>query len=232
MQNGDIAIKNRRVKVDFMSKNNEISISVIRRLPRYYRFLGELLKVGVERISSKELASMLKLTASQIRQDFNCFGEFGQQGYGYNVSKLHHEISKILGFDNVQDVILIGAGNLGKAILSYTDFEARGFRLIGVFDKDPNIIDCCIHGYKILNIDNLELFCAKQHPTAAILCVPKISSEKLVKQLVAHNVKGFWNFSHYDPSFDYPNVVSENVHLSDSLMTFSYKLNHLLSSSK
>jgi redox-sensing transcriptional repressor len=209
-----------------MPKNSEVSMSVVRRLPRYYRFLGELLRTGVERISSRELSVLMGFTASQIRQDLNCFGGFGQQGYGYNVVYLHEAISKILGFDNTQETILIGAGNLGRAIATYTDFKGRGFNLIGVFDNNPAIIGQRLSNCDVTDIAELEDFCKEHHPTVAIVCVPKTAAEQLAGRLVELGIKGFWNFSHYDISLKYKQAVVENVHLSDSLMTLCYRVNN------
>lgn len=210
-----------------MEKNNGVSMSVVRRLPRYYRFLNNLLHKGTKRISSHELADMMGLTASQIRQDLNCFGGFGQQGYGYNVDMLYHAISDILGLGHLQKTILIGAGNLGRAILSYTDFTNKGFELIGVFDQAPALVGQTIGRYDILHIDRLHSFCNERRPTVAILCIPQLSAETLAADLVSLGVKGFWNFSHFDFARKFPNVAVENVHLSDHLMTLSYKVNHL-----
>lgn len=213
-----------------MPKNNEVSQSVIRRLPRYYRFLGGLIGVGVERISSKELSNLMGLTSSQIRQDLNCFGGFGQQGYGYNVSYLREEIAKILGLDKSQKTIVIGAGNLGRAIISFTDFRGRGFELIGVFDNSPAVIGEFIHNYKVHDISDLRRFCEQNHPCVAILCIPRTSAEKLVSELVDLGIKGFWNFSSYDIALHHPGTAVENVHMSDSLMTLCYKVNDLVES--
>lgn len=209
-----------------MPKNSEVSMSVVRRLPRYYRFLGELLRTGVERISSRELSVLMGFTASQIRQDLNCFGGFGQQGYGYNVVYLHEAISKILGFENTQETILIGAGNLGRAIGTYTDFKGRGFNLVGVFDNNPAIIGQRLSNCDVADIATLEDFCKEHHPTVAIVCVPKTAAEQLAGRLVELGIKGFWNFSHYDISLKYKQAVVENVHLSDSLMTLCYRVNN------
>lgn len=210
-----------------MEKNNGVSMSVVRRLPRYYRFLESLLRQGTKRISSHELSDMLGLTASQIRQDFNCFGGFGQQGYGYNVEMLYQAISGILGLHSLQKTILIGAGNLGRAILSYTNFKSKGFELIGVFDNASKLIGHTVGSYDILHTDQLHSFCNKHHPTVAILCIPQVSAEQLAPDLIALGIKGFWNFSHFDFSRNFPDVAVENVHLSDHLMTLSYKVNHL-----
>ncbi len=210
-----------------MAKSGSISASVIKRLPRYYRFLGVLLKEGVERISSQELASRMKLTASQIRQDLNCFGGFGQQGYGYNVEGLHEEIGKILGVDKTVGAILIGAGNLGKAIATHINFSTRGCKLIGIFDADENLIGTSVAGLSIRSPLELQSFCATEKPRLAILCIPKTSTQEIADQLVKLGIKAFWNYSHYDLSIDHDNIVVENVHLGDSLLTLTYRLNNL-----
>ncbi len=210
-----------------MSKNHGISEAVIKRLPRYYRFLGELLKQNIERISSRSLAGKMKLTASQIRQDLNCFGGFGQQGYGYNVSELHREIGKILGVDKMFPTILLGAGNLGKAIAASINFSARGCNLIGIFDIDRELTGKVLAGMNIYHTDELESFCKQYKPTVAVLCTPKATTQATVEQLHNFGVTAFWNFSHYDLTPDYDNAVVENVHLGDSLQTLTYKMNVL-----
>ncbi len=209
-----------------MSKNS-ISNSVIRRLPRYYRFLGDLEKNGYVRISSRELSEKMGLTASQIRQDFNCFGEFGQQGYGYNVSDLRNEIGKILGLDEQTPMILLGAGNLGTAIASHIDFQSKGFRLIGAFDVNPQLTGKEIGSISVKNISELEQFCSENSPVAAILCVPTAAAEKIIETLINYGIKAFWNFTHYDIKINHNNVTVENVHLGDSLTTLSYGINSL-----
>ena len=209
-----------------MSKNS-ISNSVIRRLPRYYRFLGDLEKNGYVRISSRELSEKMGLTASQIRQDFNCFGEFGQQGYGYNVSDLRNEIGKILGLDEQTPMILLGAGNLGTAIASHIDFQSKGFRLIGAFDVNPQLTGKEIGSISVRNISELEQFCSENSPVAAILCVPTAAAEKIIETLINYGIKAFWNFTHYDIKINHNNVTVENVHLGDSLTTLSYGINSL-----
>lgn len=209
-----------------MSKN-AISNSVIRRLPRYYRFLGELEKQGCIRISSRELSEKMGLTASQIRQDFNCFGGFGQQGYGYNVKELHEEMGKILGVKAENPTILLGTGNLGKAIARHIDFHKRGFNLIGIFDSNPELIDKTIGELKVKSTDELKTFCAEHKPVAAILCIPKEAAVEEANKLVSYGIRAFWNFSHYDLSIEHSNVIVENVHLGDSLMTLSYGLSVL-----
>lgn len=205
-----------------MAKN--VSISVIKRLPRYYRFFSDLLDKNYVRISSAELAERMGLTASQIRQDLNCFGGFGLQGYGYNVAHLKKEIGNILGLNSNFKAIIIGAGNLGKAVATHMSFEQRGFKLVGIFDNKESIIGQMIKGIPIRNITGLDEFCHENHPDIAILCLPKEQSPEIVDQLVALGIKGFWNFSHYDISLKYPDLPVENVHLSDSLMTFCYKV--------
>lgn len=213
-----------------MAKNGEVSASVIKRLPRYYRFLGELMKQGTERISSRELASLMKLTASQIRQDLNCFGGFGQQGYGYNVKDLHEQIGKILGVDKKLSTILIGAGNLGRAIASHINFETRGCQLIAIFDSNEKIAGKAVAGTTVRHIDELEFFCRTNKPEVAVLCIPKANTQAVAELLVSLGIKAFWNFSHYDLSIDYEDIVVENVHLGDSLLTLTYGVNHLLDS--
>ncbi len=206
--------------------NRTISESVIRRLPRYYRFLGELHDAGVSRISSRELSERMGLTASQIRQDLNCFGGFGQQGYGYNIDLLQAEIGQILGLDRPMNAILLGAGNLGRAMAQHIDFSRRGFHLIGIFDRKEALFGQVIHGLPIRDVSTLDDFCRDNHPTVAILCVPREDTEALVDQLVKLGITGFWNFSHYDISMKYPQLSVENVHFGDSLMTLSYRLHN------
>lgn len=208
-------------------KKENISNSVIRRLPRYYRFLGDLLASGIDKISSKELSQRMNLTASQIRQDLNCFGGFGQQGYGYNINMLHHEIGNIIGVNNPKKVILIGAGHLGCAVATHMAFEKRGFKLIGIFDNDQRKIGSVVTGVSISSMDKLADFCKRDKPEVAILCIPKASAQEIADELLNLGIKGFWNFSHYDLRLKNQNVVVENVHLGDSLMTLRYKLGAL-----
>ncbi|WP_294408859.1 redox-sensing transcriptional repressor Rex [uncultured Ruminococcus sp.] len=212
-----------------MSKNGSISASVIKRLPRYYRFLGELKKQGVERISSRELSERMKLTASQIRQDLNCFGGFGQQGYGYHVDSLHNEIGKILGVDRNFETILIGAGNLGKAIALHINFETRGCHLTGIFDVNPKLTGQRVGDIAIMHTDEIEKFCHEHSPVVAVLCIPKANTQEIADKLVSLGVKAFWNFSHYDLSIDYEGIIVENVHLGDSLLTLTYGANIVIS---
>ena len=207
-----------------MSKNDSISMSVIRRLPRYYRFLTELDEQGVDRISSNKLADIMNVTASQVRQDLNCFGGFGQQGYGYLVDQLYDEIGHILGMDRLTKTILLGVGNLGTAVGNHIDFKSRGFNLIGLFDDNPELVGDTRADMTIRSTDEVEAFCRKEKPEMAVLCIPKEAAPRLVEVLVACGVKGFWNFSHYDILNDYPDVIVENVHMGDSLMTLSYHM--------
>ena len=205
------------------SKRSAVSGAVIRRLPRYYRCLEQLEAEGTVKISSRELARIMDLTASQIRQDLNCFGGFGQQGYGYSVSSLKGEVASILRLDGARKAILLGAGNLGKAIIGSLDFRASGFEMLAIFDTNEWIVGSEIKEYPVLSLDKLEEFCHQHHPVAAILCVPKEGAEQMVPRLVELGVRSFLNFSHYDIDIDYQNVAVENVYLADSLMTLSYK---------
>ncbi len=204
---------------------NEISASVIKRLPRYYRLLGELSKKGVVKISSKELASFLRSTASQIRQDLNCFGGFGQQGYGYNVESLRHEIGEILGVNNKQPAIIIGMGNMGRALALHIDFNERGCELIGLFDSNPALTGVMVGDMPIRNYKEIEKFCSEREPKVAVLCVPKDNAKDIADKLVSLGIKGFWNFSHYDLIGAYENVAVENVHIGDSLLRLGYAMN-------
>lgn len=206
-------------------EKNEISISVIKRLPRYYRFLETLKDNGIVRISSKELAERMGLTASQIRHDFNCFGGFGQQGYGYNVPELHSKIGDILRLDCETKAILIGAGNLGKAVASKVFTGSRGFKLVGIFDKNEAISGKVIKGIPVRHINYLENFCIDNEPECAIICIPSNDMKELTDLLCKLGIKSFWNFSNYDIAMAHPEVLVESVHLSDSLMTLSFLAN-------
>ena len=201
-------------------------MSVIRRLPRYHRFLSHLREKGVTRISSTELSAKLGLTASQIRQDLNCFGGFGQQGYGYIVDQLCDEIGIILGLQNQYKAILIGAGNLGQAIASHMNFPEDGFRLVGIFDSSPFKIGNRLNGIEILDMERLEPFCEREKPAMAVLCVPREAVSELSDRLYALGVRSFWNFSHYDVAVKHTDVIVENVHLNDSLMTLCYQIHN------
>ena len=205
---------------------HEISKVVVKRLPRYYRYLGDLLEAKVERISSNELSDMMNVTASQIRQDLNNFGGFGQQGYGYNVKYLYNEIGKILGLDKVYNMAIIGAGNLGQALANYVKFEKRGFWIKGIFDVNPRLRGVSVRGIEIRMIDELPQFIREHQIQIAALTVPKSGAEMMAPILVENGVKAIWNFAHTDLHLP-KDVVVENVHLSESLMQLSYNLNHL-----
>lgn len=196
---------------------------VIKRLPRYYRYLGELLNQGIPRISSGALSQKMGVTASQIRQDFNYFGGFGQQGYGYNIEYLYMAIGEILGLNNGYTTVIIGAGNMGRALATHDTFEKRGFRLIGIFDNNPELIGSEINGITITHTDSLVDFLKSRKPNIGILTVPKSAAQSLADILVEHGVSGILNFS-YSELKTSKNIAIENVHLSDSLMTLSYKI--------
>ena len=211
--------KKERVKIE----RKEISEAVISRLPRSYRYLGELIEEGVERMSSNELSSRMKVTASQIRQDLNNFGGFGQQGYGYNVKYLYSEIAKILGIDRQHNVIIIGAGNLGQAIANYTNLERRGFVIRGMFDINPKLIGLVIRGIEIRSVDDLETFIRENNIQIAALTIPKTKAPEIADRLIKAGIKAIWNFAHTDLVVP-DDVVVENVHLSESLMRLSYRV--------
>lgn len=202
----------------------KVSASVINRLPRYYRYLTDLLASGVERISSRELSEKMHVTASQIRQDLNCFGGFGQQGYGYNVKFLQSEIAKILGLNRGYTAILVGAGNMGRTFAINTKFESRGFKLIGIFDSDPKKIGTTLTRYTIQDYAHIREFIALHQPAMAILAVPKQAMHTVAQELIDCGIRAFLNFSYTELSAAGDDVVVENVHLSDSLMRLSYKL--------
>ena len=201
----------------------QISKAVIKRLPRYYRYLGELLEDNVERISSNDLSKKMRVTASQIRQDLDNFGGFGQQGYGYNVKYLYTEIGKILGLDIVHPMIIVGAGNLGQALANYVEFEKRGFKLVGIFDVNPVLEGIAVRGIEIQMISDLPFFMKENNIEIAILTLPKNKARDMAEILIENGIKAIWNFAHID--LDTPDdVIVENVHLSESLMTLSYNL--------
>ncbi len=202
-----------------------VSIQVIRRLPRYYRFLTELEANGVEQISSTKLASVMSATASQVRQDLNCFGGFGRQGCGYSVSGLKEQIGKILGLDVAHPSILLGAGNLGRAIATHLNFEQLGFQLTAIFEKDQKLVGTMLRGIKVLSDDEIEDYVRTHEVDTAMLALPKDSVEALIEKLYALGIRNYWNFSHFDISRKYADTVVENVHLSDSLMTLCYRIN-------
>lgn len=208
---------------EFKLEEREISQAVIRRLPRYYRYLGELLEHGVERISSNDLSRRMKVTASQIRQDLNNFGGFGQQGYGYNVKYLYTEIGKILGLEEDHRMIIIGAGNLGQALANYAAFEKRGFLLKGIFDVNPRLQGMTIRGVPVRMMEELGGFVKDNDVEIAALTIPKDKAVEVADLLVANGVRAIWNFAHTDLNLP-EEVIVENVHLSESLMQLSYKI--------
>lgn len=209
-----------------MQKNSGVSEAVIRRLPKYYRYLKEMKKNGVQRISSRELSNRMGLTASQIRQDFNCFGGFGQQGYGYNVSDLCSEVRKILGLDKDYKVIIAGTGNLGQALANYVGFEKEGFNIKAMFDINPRLVGLTIRGIQIYDIDEMNDYIINNNIQVGIICAPKNQSQEIADQMIECGIKSIWNFAPID--VDIPEGVAvENVHLSDSLYTLSYKMNNI-----
>lgn len=207
-------------------EKKEISQAVIGRLPRYYRYLGELMDQGVERISSNALSKRMNLTASQIRQDLNNFGGFGQQGYGYNVKNLHDEIARILNIDKEHSLIIIGAGHLGQAIANYANFEKRGFMIKGIFDHDENVIGKTIRGVTVQSMDQISECIHRYHVKLAAICIPKEPAVEVSRQLLKDGIVGIWNFAHVD--LEVPDqIVIENVHLSESLMRLTYRVGEI-----
>ena len=204
--------------------NKEISQAVIGRLPRYFRYLGELKDDGIERISSQELCAIMKVTASQIRQDFNNFGGFGQQGYGYNVEYLYEEIGKILGLHKTHNLIIIGAGNLGQALANYMNFERRGFLFRGIFDNNPALFGKKIRDLEVQPMEELETFVKENEIDIAVLTIPKDNALEVAERLARQDIKGIWNFAHIDLNLS-KEIQVENVHLSDSLMKLTYNIN-------
>lgn len=204
-------------------EQRKISRAVISRLPRYYRYLGDLLEAGVERISSNDLSKKMQVTASQIRQDLNNFGGFGQQGYGYNVKYLYTEIGKILGLDKDHNFIIIGAGNLGQALANYASFEQNGFILKSLFDVNPRLEGVTIRGIPVRMLDELEGYLQENDIEIAALTLPKSKAEEVADVLVANGIKAIWNFAHTDLTLP-KDVIVESVHLADSLMKLSYNI--------
>lgn len=207
-----------------MERKKNISMAVIRRLPKYHRYLRELLRNDVDRISSKELGEKIGFTASQIRQDLNCFGDFGQQGYGYNVKELLNEISGILGLSKEYKMIIVGAGNIGQAIANYTNFEKLAFNLSGIFDVNPKLIGLKIRDVEVIDIDELVGFLKVTPIDIGVICVSKNNAQIVSDMMVQNGVKGIWNFAPVD--LDVPEeIIVENVHLSESLLTLSCLMN-------
>ena len=204
-------------------EEKEISQAVIGRLPRYLRYLGELKDEGVERISSQDLSALMKVTASQIRQDFNNFGGFGQQGYGYNVGYLYDAIGKILGLDRQYKFIIIGAETLGRALGNYINFEKRGFIFRGMFDQNPDLVGNSVRGVRVMPMEELERFISENDIDIAVLTIPKTSAVSVAERLAGTDIRAIWNFAHVDLNLP-ERIQVENVHLSDSLMKLSYNI--------
>ncbi len=201
-----------------------VSDAVIRRLPRYFRYLRILMRSGKMRVSSGELASMMHITASQIRQDLNCFGGFGQQGYGYNVSYLYAKICELLGVGAGITAIVIGAGDLGRALVRSSMFAKRGVDILSLFDINPALIGHEFGGVTVRNMEDLESFCKQNAVTMAVLTLPKDQAEPVAERLIAAGIKGFWNFTGKELHYDDPEIVVEEIHLGDSLMSLNYRL--------
>ena len=207
-----------------MEKKKNVSMAVIKRMPKYYRYLGALVKNDVDRISSKELGEKIGFTASQIRQDLNNFGDFGQQGYGYNVKELHNQIGTILGVGKEYNAVLIGAGNIGQAIANYSRFTDIGLGITAIFDANPKLVGMRIRDVEIKDIDELKEYLEENNIDMGILCVPRINAQRVCDVLVNGGVKGIWNFAPID--LNVPGTVKvENVHLSESLLTLVYQMN-------
>lgn len=206
-----------------MALKKKVSIAVIRRLPRYYRYLSDLLSMDITRVSSRELSARMGITASQIRQDLNCFGGFGQQGYGYNVELLYNEIGNILGVNNKFQTIIIGAGNMGRALAHYGNFEKRGFHIIGIFDINPELVGEKINDMPVMHMDKIKDFVKKNRVDIAILTIPHDQTREVAERAARLGIKGLWNFSPMDLKLPYDTVI-ENVHLSDSLMVLGYRI--------
>lgn len=207
-----------------MATYHKVSLPVIRRLPKYYRYISDMKKNGVVKVSSSELAKMMGTTASQVRQDFNCFGGFGQQGIGYQIDVLLEQLTALLFNERKLKTILIGTGRLGRTISSYLMNETRGYELIAAFDCNAQEIGKSLTEHLIIHdIADLKSICGQEIPDVAVLCIPRKSAMNLAPELVEMGIESFWNFSHYDLSVDYEGITVENVHLSDSLMTLSFR---------
>ena len=214
------------IKEETAVGERQISKAVISRLPRYHRYLGELLNSGTERISSGELSRLMKVTASQIRQDLNNFGGFGQQGYGYNVRYLRDEIGKILGLDHDHAMIIIGTGHLGKALANYENFNRGSIHIVGLFDIRKEVIGTKVRNTEIRSVEELPSFLKEHEVEIAVLTLPKKNATEIAKILVENGINAIWNFAYTDLNLQLPeDVIVENVHLSDSLMQLTYRLN-------
>ncbi len=198
--------------------------AVIKRLPRYHRCLTDLIREGRMRISSKDLSEIMEVTASQIRQDLNCFGGFGQQGYGYNVKYLHAKISELLGVTDGYSAVIVGAGNLGRALAATHMFERRGVRRLALFDVNPEIIGTEICGLPVLSVDDIDSFVRNNAVDIGVLTVPKEAAYGVAVRMADAGVRGFWNFANMELKLDNPDILVENVHMGDSLMTLCYAI--------
>ena len=205
-------------------QKDAVPSAVIKRLPRYHRYLGDLLESGRLRISSAELSKLMEVTASQIRQDLNCFGGFGQQGYGYNIKYLYNKISELLGVSEGYHAVIVGAGNLGRALASTRMFGRRGVSRLALFDINENLVGSEIYGIKVLHTDELFEFCKREKVSIGVLTVPKDAAYEVARTMVAAGVRGIWNFANMELKLDTPDVIVENIHLGDSLMTLCYKI--------
>ena len=201
-----------------------VSSAVIKRLPRYHRYLGDLLREGTLRISSAELSRLMNVTASQIRQDLNCFGGFGQQGYGYNVKYLYGKISELLGVKEGYSAVIVGAGNLGKALAATHMFERRGIKRLAMFDIDPTLVGTDVCGTPVYHVDELYDYCLKENVTIGILSVPKEAAHDVSMTMIKAGIKGIWNFANMELKINEPGVIIENIHLGDSLMKLCYEI--------
>ncbi len=209
-----------------MAQRNRVSLAVVKRLPKYYRYLGMIADKGIIRVSSQELSNITELTASQIRQDLNHFGGFGQQGYGYNVEELKNEIEKIIGIDKSYKAIIVGVGNIGRAILNYKGFQNSGFNIVGLFDHAEDLIGKTINGLKVMDISGLDSFMKDKKADIAVIAIPASEAQKVCEVLVDGGIKGIWNFALLDLKLP-KKVVLENVHLDESLYTLTYYMNNL-----
>ena len=207
-----------------LTEKSEVSSAVIKRLPRYHRYLGELMRDGIFRISSAQLSKMMNVTASQIRQDLNCFGGFGQQGYGYNVKYLHSKISELLGVNEGFSAVIVGAGNLGRALAATHMFDRRGVKRIAMFDVDPGIVGTSICDVPVYHVDELYDFCKREGVSIGVLSVPKAAAQEVAETMIKAGVKGLWNFANMELEFEDSDVVIENIHLGDSLMRLCYEI--------
>ena len=208
-----------------MEKDGKVSITVIRRLPKYYRYLGDLIEKGINRVSSQELSKLTGFTASQIRQDLNNFGGFGQQGYGYNVEELYLQLKKIMGLELIYNAVIAGAGNLGQAIVKYRGFEEAGFKIVGLFDKNPKLIGLRIRDVEITDVDQMEKFIRENNIEIGIITTPKENAQEVTDIYIRAGIKGIWNFAQADLKVP-ESVIVENVRLNESLFTLSYYLNN------